>query len=110
VIGSLNTFLDVMKHEGEWLVFTKRLFQALCAKKYLLTYRSTNTPDEVHDNPGSIEQGLTGIDLSLPIFDGLSTDPDQHLIDLDTESMERHADVRMYFWIIGHSLQEAETE
>jgi hypothetical protein len=49
--------------------------------------------------------GITGIDPDLPLFDGLSTDPADHLIDLDTDSMERCPDVRVYFWTIGNKVQ-----
>ena len=47
------------------------------------------------------QQGITGSDLSLPYFDGSSQNPDDHFIDLDTDSMEREPDVRVYFWMVG---------
>jgi hypothetical protein len=47
-----------------------------------------------------LEPGITGADLSLPLFDGTSTDPADYLIDLDTDSMERYPDVRIYFWTV----------
>jgi len=46
-----------------------------------------------------------GADLTLPIFDGLSLDPKDHLIDLETDSMERCVDVRVYFWQVGDMLR-----
>lgn len=49
--------------------------------------------------------GVTGVDFGLPLFDGLSTDPADHIIDLDTDSMERCADVRVHFWNIGQQVQ-----
>jgi hypothetical protein len=51
-----------------------------------------------------LEEGITGADYTLPIFDGLSTNPADHLIDLDTDSMERYPDVRVYFWTIGEKV------
>jgi hypothetical protein len=51
--------------------------------------------------PELLEQGVTGADTSLPIFDGLSNDPKDYLIDLDTSSMEDCPDVRVYFWKVG---------
>jgi hypothetical protein len=45
--------------------------------------------------------GITGADLTLPIFDGLSTNPADHLIELETDSMEKYPDVRVYFWLVG---------
>lgn len=47
------------------------------------------------------QQGITGCDLTLPYFDGSSQNPDDHFIDLDTGSMEREPDVRVYFWMVG---------
>ena len=55
-------------------------------------------------------QGITGADHSLPVFDGLSSNPMDHLLDFDTDSMERHADVRVYFWQIGDELQRLGSE
>jgi hypothetical protein len=46
-------------------------------------------------------QGVTGADPSLPTFDGSSTNPDDHLIQLDDDSMETAPDVRVYFWLVG---------
>lgn len=48
-----------------------------------------------------LEPGITGIDWDMPLFDGLSTNPADHLIDLATDSMERCPDVRAYFWAVG---------
>ena len=42
------------------------------------------------------------------MFDGLSTNPADHLIDLDTDSMERCPDVRVYFWTIGERVLKFE--
>ena len=61
-------------------------------------------------DPRHLLQGITGADHSLPTFDGLSTDPKDHLIDFDTDSMEKHADVRVYFWQIGNELQRLGSE
>jgi len=51
------------------------------------------------------QQGVTGVDNTLPYFDGTSTDPKDHFIDLDTDSMETAPDVRVYFWLVGHEIQ-----
>jgi hypothetical protein len=51
-----------------------------------------------------LQQGITGADLTLPYFDGRSTNPLDHLIDLDTDSMETAPDVRVYFWSDGATL------
>jgi hypothetical protein len=61
-------------------------------------------------DPRHLLQGITGADYSLPIYDGLSTNPLDHLIDFDTDSMEKHADVRVYFWQIGDELQRLGSE
>lgn len=50
--------------------------------------------------------GITGADLSLPIFDGRSDNPADHLIDLETDSMEKYLDVRLYFWLVGVADEE----
>jgi hypothetical protein len=52
-----------------------------------------------------LKPGVTGVDFGLPLFDGQSTNPADHIIDLDTDSMERCADVRVYFWSVGDQLQ-----
>jgi hypothetical protein len=52
-----------------------------------------------------LEQGITGADLSLPLFDGTSENPLDHLIDVDTPSMETCPDVRVYFWHVGMELK-----
>lgn len=62
-------------------------------------------------------RSITGADLSLPVFDGTSKKSSDHLIDLDTDSMETALDVRCYFWMLGdtfhpedplnHTLEEA---
>lgn len=57
------------------------------------------------DHLGTSRQ-IWGADKSLPIFDGRSTNYADHLIDLDTPSMETVLDVRLYFWQVGVSLQE----
>lgn len=51
--------------------------------------------------PQWLEQGITGADLTLPLFDGTSKNPLDHLIDVDTPSMETRPDVRVYFWFVG---------
>jgi hypothetical protein len=53
-----------------------------------------------------LKEGITGADLSLPLFDGTSKNPKDHLIDIDTPSMETCADVRVYFYAIGESFDE----
>lgn len=55
-------------------------------------------------DPELLEPGITGSDFTLPLFDGLSTNPADHLIDLDTDSMERCPDVRAYFWSVGEAV------
>jgi hypothetical protein len=52
------------------------------------------------------QQGVTGGDDSLPYFDGTSKDPKDHFIDLDTDSIETAPDVRVYFWLVGHDVQD----
>ena len=52
-------------------------------------------------HPALLEQGLTGADFTLPLFDGTSVNPHDHLIDIDTPSMETCPDVRVYFYRIG---------
>jgi hypothetical protein len=60
--------------------------------------KSSETPVKyIHQ----LQQGITGSDTSLPYFDGSSKRPDDHFIDLDTDSMEREPDVRVYFWMVG---------
>jgi hypothetical protein len=54
---------------------------------------------------GLLQPGITGVDLDLPLFDGRSSDPADYIIDLDTDSMERHADVRVYFYNVGQNVQ-----
>jgi hypothetical protein len=49
-----------------------------------------------------LRQGITGSDPTLPIFDGSSMDIKDHLIDIDTDSMETAPDVRVYFWMVGY--------
>ena len=49
-----------------------------------------------------LRQGITGSDATLPIFDGSSMDIQDHLIDIDTDSMETAPDVRVYFWMVGY--------
>jgi hypothetical protein len=56
-------------------------------------------------SPDLLKLGITGADFTLPIFDGLSTNPSDYLIDIDTDSMEKYPDVRIYFWMIGDELQ-----
>jgi hypothetical protein len=51
---------------------------------------------------------ILGADLTLPIFDGKSMNTADHLIDLNTPSMETALDVRMYFWTIGDRMEEDE--
>jgi hypothetical protein len=60
--------------------------------------KSSETPVEYINQ---LQQGITGSDVSLPHFDGSSKNPDDHFIDLDTDSMEREPDVRVYFWMVG---------
>jgi hypothetical protein len=47
---------------------------------------------------------VTGADLSRLVFDGTSTSVNDHLIDLDSPSMETDIDVRAYFWMVGDEL------
>lgn len=62
-------------------------------------------PAQVELDADLLKPGITGVDPDLPLFDGLSVDPTDHLIDLDTDSMERCSDVRVYFWTIGNKVQ-----
>lgn len=50
-------------------------------------------------------RSITGADLSKPIFDGSSNAMSDHLIDLDSDSMETTLDVRVYFWMIGERVR-----
>jgi len=45
--------------------------------------------------------------MSVPVFDGTSSDPHDYLIDLDTDAMERYPDVRSYFHYIGDLTRDA---
>jgi hypothetical protein len=69
--------------------------------------REAKTYEEVITiEPGfGLSRSITGADLTLPIFDGTSTDPSQCLIELDNDSMEKFADVRLYFWCVGSSFE-----
>jgi hypothetical protein len=58
--------------------------------------------------PELLRQGVTGADCALPIFDGTSTNPHDHLIDFDTPSMERCPDVRVYFHSVGEIIGDPE--
>jgi hypothetical protein len=57
-------------------------------------------------HPALLEAGITGADLNQPLFDGTSTNPHDHLIDIDTPSMETCPDVRVYFYLIGEVFDE----
>jgi hypothetical protein len=48
--------------------------------------------------------GITGSGLSLPLFTGRSSNINDHLIDLETDSMETAPDVRVYFWTVGNDI------
>jgi hypothetical protein len=74
------------------------------------------TSQDVLPEPGTSEaalplgqrrqrNGITGIDLSIPIYDGTSLNAADHLIDLDSDSMERCPDVRAYFWKVGREVK-----
>ena len=56
-----------------------------------------------------LESGITGGEFTLPLFDGRSDNPVDHIIDLDTDSMERCPDVRVYFWMIGQRVLQHDT-
>lgn len=47
------------------------------------------------------QQGVTGSHVAGPFYDGTSKVSADHLIDLDTDSMESAPDVRSYFWLVG---------
>jgi hypothetical protein len=64
------------------------------------TKKPPATQKEIH------QQGVTGGDHRLPYFDATSKDPKDHFIDLDTDSMETAPDVRVYFWLVAHGIQE----
>lgn len=55
--------------------------------------------------PEYLKPGITGADLTLPLFDGTSTNPKDYLIDLESDSMEQYPDVRSYFWRVGLALK-----
>jgi hypothetical protein len=55
-------------------------------------------------HPGYLHTGVTGCDATAPLFDGSSTNLEDHLIELDNDSMETAPDVRVYFWCIGHDI------
>jgi len=59
---------------------------------------------EVDVRPDFSEEGITGADIDLPLFDGTSSDPKDYLIDLESDSMEKYPDVRIYFWMVGQIL------
>jgi hypothetical protein len=50
-----------------------------------------------------LQQGITGSVKNGPYFDGSSMNPLDHLIDLDTDSMETEPDIRVYFWTVGRN-------
>jgi hypothetical protein len=52
------------------------------------------------------QQGIIGDSHSSPYFDRTSKDPKDHIIDLDTDSMEIAPDVRVYFWLVGHDIKD----
>ena len=69
--------------------------------------RDPTTTDPVSIlNPEMVKLGITGADLTLPLFDGTSTDPSDYLINFDDDSMEKHPDVRMYFWSVGQAIED----
>ena len=70
------------------------------------TKQSENSQDSVKVNvpPDFLEEGITGADLDLPLFDGTSSNPKDYLIDLESDSMEKYPDVRIYFWMVGQIL------
>lgn len=70
-------------------------------------FRQKPTPAVLQ--PQVFGQGVTGADLSLPIFDGTSTHSEDYLIDLDSDSMETAPDVRSYFHWVARVTQEAST-
>jgi len=47
---------------------------------------------------------MTTMKRSLPILGGLSTNPEDPFIDVDTDSMETAPDVRVYCWNIGDDI------
>jgi hypothetical protein len=55
-------------------------------------------------------RSITGADHSQPVFDGRSKNPNDHLINLDDDSMERIPDVRVYFWAVGDALRGTDSE
>jgi hypothetical protein len=65
----------------------------------------SQTPVQVDVLPEFLEPGITGADLTRPLFDGTSSNPEDYLIDLESDSMERVPDVRSYFWRVGQALE-----
>lgn len=66
-------------------------------------------PEGTELNADLLELGITGADLTLPLFDGRSDNPLDHVIDSNTDSMERCPDVRIYFWNIGQRVLKRDT-
>ena len=57
--------------------------------------------------PSVFGPGVTGVDLTVLLFDGTSLNPHDYLIDLETDSMERYPDIRSYFYWVGELQQDA---
>lgn len=70
------------------------------AKAQASTPQEVITIDPIH----GLTRSITGADHSVPIFNGMSTDPKDCLIELDDDSMERLADVRVYLAHVGSTL------
>jgi len=64
------------------------------------------TQEVITISENGMYRSITGADLSRPTFDGRSTNPAEHLIDLDTDGMETALDVRGYFWFLGDFLHK----
>jgi hypothetical protein len=56
-------------------------------------------------HPAWLSQGITGSRIPATLFDGSSTNPKDHLIELEDDSMETEPDVRVYFHLIGLYVQ-----
>jgi hypothetical protein len=92
--NAVNTFERAQRPSGNQQDMTK-------STRYVVVCRDERlSPRPIH--PSLLKPGITGADFTLPLFDGLSSDPKDYLIDLDTDSMEKYPDVRVYFWMVGH--------
>lgn len=65
--------------------------------------------DIVPLSPELVQDGITGSDKSLKLFDGTSENNADYFIAIEDASMETAPDVRPYFWLLGQ-WQKGHTE